>query len=987
MANLADTGVFRYPAGILLYNRPEYAEQTLAALASQHHQLDQTRLVIVRDGYIGSREEAFSEPDLTAEVDRLVDRFFPDATYIRFDRNRGIAIAYEEMADWCFSGDADWAAFFEEDFVVDQDYTQVLERLIDTASDVPQVACLSATGDISVNRDRGWATLYPDRHLWAYVLRRKVREQWRETNAAYLRLLENLPYWDRDVDGIVKGMAEQGIIIPGTSQDYVKFGFLRTNGYLALNTAHAHGQYIGRVGLHHTEEIFASSGYDVERAPRDQLTQIPKLTPELLIELEHESRRLWAIENLGYLRSTADRFGAMRRRNADLTSLLRATREELAERKALGTGGETEVAKKVSDKKDDRGGWTWFGGTSALSIGNIHLLGIVRRHGLSLKGQSCLTVLDSAGKVVRSIPLLRDLDLDDHNVPTVVALGPNRFVVAVTGHGSVTSVLVAIGVVRDGDVRLSNRIKVEFDEPTSYAHIVPEGNDSFLLLTRCGRKNFRARRVNVSPLEVSSVAMNVFPWAVKESDPWYSRRDGNRPYLITRENGPDVLFALTNDHPRAYRNGIVAGRFRGADIYDLDANLVHTLSPDAPAWDPFTKLTQIVAPGQKDIPWVQDIAPVLKNGAVTGVDVAYSLAEMSEQAFRFWSRGRHPDLKYAVTRRLTREKPQIVFEADAGPSLYAGEEHYAGGIALNPRNSNHIVYSVGVVPPIHGFASSQTPQSGPQPQWNLTSREITGGVEQRRLLHRGGPNAASIRPVFSNSAPGAESHALFVMKGRYSAYTDFATRIHATTFHAGESCADVGGEHLDLMYPVLLEGAMPHEETAFLRRQLRRARRYLEFGAGGSTLLALSCGVPQVVSVESDARLAGYLESLATTSASLYTCLVPEMHEISTWGFPTQVGDVTDIGRAYVGSADGLSNFDTVLIDGRFRVASALAVATRITAKTTLMIDDYGDREHYEVVEQYLGRPRMKGRLAVFTLRRPAKVPHEVLLEAFGDAR
>lgn len=981
MANASGSGVFPYPVGILLYNRPEYAEQTLAALASQHHAIDQSRLVIVRDGYVGSRDEASDEPDFTAEVDRLAEHFFPDATHVRFERNCGIAVAYEEMADWCFSGNADWAAFFEEDFVVDRDYTKVLERLIDATAHVPQVASLSATGDLSVNRNRGWETLYPDRHLWAYVLRRTVREQWRDTKADYLKLLEHRPYWDRDTDAIVSGMAERGIMIPSGSQDYVKFGFMRANGYLALNTAHAHGHYIGRVGLHHTDEVFAASGYDVERAPRNEIAVIPSLTPELLVELELESRSLWARENLGYRQSAADRFETIRRRIADLSSLLRATQEDLATQKALNAESDNSATNEAREKQDDRGGWTWFGGSSALSIGNVHLLGIVRRKGLSLKGQSCLTVMDPEGKVVRSIPLLRNLNLDDHNVPTVVALGANRFVVAVTGHGSVTAVVVAVGMVRDGDVRLSRRVEVEFGEPTSYAHIVPEGKDSFLILTRCGMQNFQARRVNVSSLDVTSEAMPVFPWAVDDNDPWYSRRDGNRPYLITREDGSDVLFALTNDHPRAYRNGIVAGRFRGADIFDLDDNLVHTLSPDAPQWDPFTQLTHIVPPGRQEIPWVHDVAPVLRDGKEIGVDVAYSLAEMSERSFRFWSRSRHPALTYAVTRRLHGQVPTCVFEADAGPSLYADEEHYAGGIALNPRNSDHVVYSVGVVP------TAKEGALNPQPKWNLMSREITQGAEQRRFVNRRGLDESFIRPVFSNSAPGARSHSLFVMRGRYSTYRDFATRIHATTFRVGESCVDNAGEHLDLMYPVLLEGAMPHEETVFLRRQLRRARSYLEFGAGGSTLLALSQGVPHVVSVESDARLAGYLESVAITSPSNYTCHVPKMTAISAWGFPIHEGDLTELGRAYAHAAEGLSGFDTVLIDGRFRVACALAVATKVTGKTTLMIDDYGDREHYEVVERYLGPPRMKGRLAIFTLRRPVNIPHDMLNEAYCDAR
>lgn len=986
MQDVTSEGAFPFPVGVLLYNRPAYAEQTLAALKSQTRSFDESRMVIVRDGYVGSREERLGEPNLTAEVDALVLRYFPRATFVKFDENRGIAFAYEELASRNFSTGADWAVFFEEDFVVDADYTSVLERLIAAATAAPQVACLSATGDVAVKRTRGMNTLYPDRHLWAYAMRRSFWEESKHVIDSYLGLLSGRRYWDRDPDHIVNGMAELGIIVAGSSQDYIKLGFMRANGYLALNTAQAHGYYIGQEGLHHNERLFSAWGYDAPRSPRDESPFIPEFTPELLAEMEHISRQMWARENLGYLQTVGERINRIQRTLAETRGALRVTSEALAEKThalsaAIATGAAIDIP-----HPQNLGGWTWFGGSSALSIGGVHLLGIVRRQGLTTRGESCVAVIDDNGEVVRVIPLLRQLPLDDHNVPTIVALDKKRFVVAVTGHEDTTTVRVALGVVRDGEVRLGRRVDIDFGQKTSYAHVIPEGDDTFLLLTRCAAQNFRARRVHLPTLEAVTEPMVVFPWEVNPDDVWHSRRDGNRPYLITRESGSEVLFALTHDHPRGYRNGIVAGRFIGADIFDLDGKRVHSLSPDASNWDPFSALTPIVAPGGSEIPWIADIGALSQNGQEIGVNVAYSLAEVSERDFRFDTRGRHPRLKYGVSRRLIGHPAERVFEVAAGPSLTEDESHYAGGIALNPLNPDHVVYAVGVEPDVDEKSAK------PATQWKLMSREVTAGEEQTRRISSISSAESFVRPVFSASAPQTRSHALFAMRGRYSTYRDFSTRIHATIFRDDESCLTRAGEHLDLMYAVRAESAMPRRETEFLRRRLRKSQSFAEFGAGGSTLLAFEQDVPRVVSVESDVRLAGFLRALATRFSTSFDVVTPRVAEIGPWGSPVLDeddgdGDLGRFGREYALALEDMANVDTVLIDGRFRVACALNVASRVARRTMILFDDYGDREHYRVVETYLGRPRMKGRLAVFTLRTPVVIPDAVMSHYLSDPR
>ena len=59
---------------------------------------------------------------------------------------------------------------------------------------------------------------------------------------------------------------------------------------------------------------------------------------------------------------------------------------------------------------------------------------------------------------------------------------------------------------------------------------------------------------------------------------------------------------------------------------------------------------------------------------------------------------------------------------------------------------------------------------------------------------------------------------------------------------------------------------------------------------------------------------------------------------------------------------------DTILIDGRFRVACALMSLLRLpsASRCLMLIDDYGDRPHYAGVLEFADLVSMHGRMAVF---------------------
>lgn len=179
----------------------------------------------------------------------------------------------------------------------------------------------------------------------------------------------------------------------------------------------------------------------------------------------------------------------------------------------------------------------------------------------------------------------------------------------------------------------------------------------------------------------------------------------------------------------------------------------------------------------------------------------------------------------------------------------------------------------------------------------------------------------------------------------------------------------------------------PPEEAALVRAQYGKARVILEYGSGGSTLLAASMPGKYVMAVESDRAWAVDLQ-LQIDQAALPSPAVVWHVDIGTtgrWGRPV---DDTGWQRYHhyplsIWSEPFFRHPDVVLIDGRFRPACFVATAMRITRPVTVLFDDYANRSVYHVVER-LAVPQLQiGRMAQFALEpvQPAVWLQDLLLE------
>jgi hypothetical protein len=174
----------------------------------------------------------------------------------------------------------------------------------------------------------------------------------------------------------------------------------------------------------------------------------------------------------------------------------------------------------------------------------------------------------------------------------------------------------------------------------------------------------------------------------------------------------------------------------------------------------------------------------------------------------------------------------------------------------------------------------------------------------------------------------------------------------------------------------------------FLDR-LRVSSRYLEFGSGSSTLAAvqLCC---DVTSVDSDLR---FLEAVARRARpSSPRMLYADIGPTGPWGVPRRKrlseGRLRKWGSyPFIPWQERGPSYraDVVLIDGRFRVACALAVALhQADSMWTLLVDDYAGRREYWQVESFAELIGLHGRMAEF-VPKPAEDP-ETLKKALSVA-
>lgn len=168
--------------------------------------------------------------------------------------------------------------------------------------------------------------------------------------------------------------------------------------------------------------------------------------------------------------------------------------------------------------------------------------------------------------------------------------------------------------------------------------------------------------------------------------------------------------------------------------------------------------------------------------------------------------------------------------------------------------------------------------------------------------------------------------------------------------------------------------SMDKEGLQLFQQRLASSICFLEFGAGGSTVLAAKSGVETVYSVESDLSwaLATRLKAEQLGSNTNITIHYVNIGPTKEWGWPSNE-DYKYKWPDYSQSIFTLlfracARPDLILINGRFRIACFLTSLAYSSRGARILFDDYYDRPHYHVVERFLKPAARAGRMAEFVV-------------------
>lgn len=249
----------RCPIAILSYDRPHYLEQVLQSLRPQVDRQD--HILLFQDGgqnAYGAQRNA--DPEAIAACVRLFRTILPWGTVMPSPLNLGIAGNYERAEQEIFARlQAPCGLFLEDDMVLSPNYLGVIDTLLDLAKAEPRISYVSAYGNFWAPAEAQLARPRELIHMhenWGFAMTREAWLDERPFRQAYLRLLEGGDYTERNAEAIMQFYRNRGWTTTVTSQDGARWIASLELGKVRVTTFPCHARYIGRVGVHFTEQLY-----------------------------------------------------------------------------------------------------------------------------------------------------------------------------------------------------------------------------------------------------------------------------------------------------------------------------------------------------------------------------------------------------------------------------------------------------------------------------------------------------------------------------------------------------------------------------------------------------------------------------------------------------------------------------------------------------------------------------------------------------------
>lgn len=140
---------------------------------------------------------------------------------------------------------------------------------------------------------------------------------------------------------------------------------------------------------------------------------------------------------------------------------------------------------------------------------------------------------------------------------------------------------------------------------------------------------------------------------------------------------------------------------------------------------------------------------------------------------------------------------------------------------------------------------------------------------------------------------------------------------------------------------------------------------YGEYGCGASTIWCANNTDTRIIAVDSSADWIAQVKASAPGSSGLDMIHV-DLGELGDWGRPKNYARRACFADYIDAPWTRELRPDLILVDGRFRVACFLRSLLNAKAGDTILFDDYVERPHYHVVEEFAERDATLGTMARF---------------------
>jgi hypothetical protein len=177
---------------------------------------------------------------------------------------------------------------------------------------------------------------------------------------------------------------------------------------------------------------------------------------------------------------------------------------------------------------------------------------------------------------------------------------------------------------------------------------------------------------------------------------------------------------------------------------------------------------------------------------------------------------------------------------------------------------------------------------------------------------------------------------------------------------------------------------MSPEEAALFLSFVRNSHDYVEFGTGGSTVLASKHVKNSILSVDSSQNWLAQVRGACVSSQTRPELMFIDIGPTGDWGFPTDLSTKPrwpDYHSA-IWKIHHSRQADLYLVDGRFRVACFAQIVLHCNQNAIIGMHDFGSRPNYHCIREIAREIATAGDMSFFRPL-PKKEAAAAILESF----